>query len=79
MIVTIQRANRENFVLPIPDEILQKLGCKIGDEFHVAVVQPNLIVLTKCPLDTRTKAWDDFFSGPRVSDDFMPPDTTKNR
>ncbi len=79
MIVTIQRANSENFVLPIPDEILQKLGCRIGDEFHVTVMQHNQIVLMPCPHNTRTKAWDDFFSGPRASDDFMPPDTTKNR
>lgn len=49
MIVTIERFNREHFVLPIPDEILEKLGAAVGDEFHVAVVQPNCIVLTKCP------------------------------
>lgn len=47
MIVKIERLNTEIF-LPVPDEILQKLGCKIGDGFCISVVQPNCIVLTRC-------------------------------
>lgn len=49
VIVKVEHFDAENVFLSIPDEILEKLNCKIGDEFHVAVVQPNCIVLTKCP------------------------------
>ena len=49
MIVRVERFDTENVFLPIPDEVLEKLGATVGDEFHVAVVQPNCIVLTKCP------------------------------
>lgn len=51
----VERFDTENVFLPIPDEILEKLGAVVGDEFHVAVVQPNCIVLTKCPGESDTK------------------------
>nr|WP_321238463.1 MbcA/ParS/Xre antitoxin family protein [uncultured Tolumonas sp.] len=49
MIVTVERLNTEEVFLPVPDEILQKLNCKIGDGFWISVVQPNIIHLTRCP------------------------------
>jgi len=50
-VVTVERFDTENAVLSIPNDVLSKLNCKIGDEFHVAVVQPNVIVLTKSRTD----------------------------
>lgn len=69
VIVTVEKFDEENVVVCIPDEILQKLNCSIGDSFHVSVVQPNVIVLTKQPQipQSALDAAVDFFGGDEQS------------
>lgn len=51
--VTIEDAGSDEALIPLPEELLDQLGWRIGDELHVDSIKPGELTLAKDPNTTR--------------------------
>nr|WP_321238465.1 hypothetical protein [uncultured Tolumonas sp.] len=67
MKITVESVNDEIF-LRIPAEILNFLGCHVGDKFYVGAIQPETILLMLSPESFRSRRNSSLDSNDDVAD-----------
>lgn len=47
--ITLEDAGNNEVAIPFPDEVLEQLNWKLGDELHVVSIKPGELIIAKTP------------------------------